>query len=130
MQRQRFESIPFILLWVLGLSAAVVSVGVGLRIPLTRYDAARSTRTDPVQAGIEEAQNNIVAKALNRGQLQYHPNMAALVRPRSAEKLFAIDLVRMFLASALPVILVGGLIHKTCARRACRSAPANTAVNR
>ena len=118
MSRKRFQSVPLILLWIFGLAGAVVSVGVGLFIPPTRYDSARSARTNPMEAGIEEEQNHIVADALNRGQIQYHPNMASLVRPRSAAWLYAVDLVRMFLAAALPVILIGWLIRKTRARRA------------
>jgi len=100
-------------LWIFGLAGALASVGVGLLMSPTRYDAARSTRTDPVEAGIEETQNRILANALNRGRIPYHPSMAPLVRPRSAAWLFLVDLVRIFLASALPVILVGGLIRKT-----------------
>jgi len=117
MNRKRFRPVPLLLLWILGLSGALVSVGLGLFVPPTRYDAARSARTNPMEASIEEEQNHLVADALNSGQIRYHPNMASLVQPRSAAWLYMVDLVRMLLASALPIILIGGLIRKTRARR-------------
>jgi len=116
MNRSPFH-VPLFLLWIFDLLGTVVSVAVGVRIQPIRYDAARSSHTDPMEATVEEAQNHIVADALNRGRIRYPPNGAPLVSSRSAAWLFVVDLVRMFLASALPILLIGGLIRKTCAAR-------------
>ncbi|HEY5599838.1 MAG TPA: hypothetical protein VIK48_04030 [Candidatus Manganitrophaceae bacterium] len=112
-QEQRDGKNDLAALWAVGLLLALLLSFIGAAWNPPRYNSVRSGAADPAEAEIEEGQNKRVADALNEGTIQYHPSMEKLVKPRPLLYLFFIDLVKVLLFPAAPVLILVSLIRKT-----------------
>ena len=100
-------------LWAVGVLFALLLSLVGFIWEPAHYESIPSTSVDPMEAQIENSQNNTVADALNEGKIAYDPSMKKLVRLRPSYQIFFVDLVRLLLFPTAPIVIIGLLIRKT-----------------
>ena len=100
-------------LWAVGVVLSLILALAGYAWNPPRYEAIVSSSIDPTEAQVENSQNKIVTDALNEGRIEYHPSMAKLVRLRAGYEIFFIDLVRVLLFPAAPIIIIGSLTRKS-----------------
>lgn len=100
-------------LWAVGVVLSLILALAGYVWNPPRYEALVSNSVDPTEAQVENSQNKIVADALNEGRIEYHSNMAKLVRLRAAHEIFLIDLIRVLLFPTAPIVILGMLTRKS-----------------
>lgn len=100
-------------LWAVGIVLSLILTLASYAWNPPRYEALVSNSVDPTEAQVENGQNKIVADALNQGKIEYHPNMAKLVRLRASHEIFFIDLVKVLLFPTAPIVIVGMLTRKS-----------------
>jgi hypothetical protein len=100
-------------LWAVGVVLSLILTLAGYAWNPPRYEALVSNSVDPTEAQVENSQNKIVADALNEGRIEYHSSMAKLVRLRPSHEIFFVDLIRVLLFPAAPIVIIGMLTRKS-----------------
>ncbi len=100
-------------LWAIGILVSLIVSLVGTSWNPYQYDAIQSTSLDETEARVENSQNNLVANALNKGEIEYHFSMDKLVKLKPIYVLFFVDFVRLVLFPCGPIIIIFLLIKKS-----------------
>lgn len=102
-------------LWAIGILVSLILSLAGTAWNPAQYDAIQSASLDATEARVENSQNQMVANALNEGQIEYDPSMDKLVKLKPAYVLFLVDLARLILFPCGPIVIIGLLIKKSVA---------------
>jgi len=100
-------------LWAVGVLVSLLISLAGTVWDPPNYDAIQSTAVDETEARVENSQNQLVAEALNKGEIEYHFSMDKLVKLKPAYIRFSVDVIRLMLFPCGPIVIVGLLIKKS-----------------
>lgn len=100
-------------LWAIGILVSLIISLVGTSWNPHQYDAIQSTSLDETEARVENSQNQLVANALNKREIEYHVSMEKLVKLKPIYVLLFVDLVRLILFPCGPIIIIGLIIKKS-----------------
>ncbi len=100
-------------LWAVGVLVSLLISLAGTMWNPSSYDAIQSTAVDETEARVENSQNQLVANALNNGEIEYHFSMDKLVKLKPGYVRFSVDLVRLILFPCGPIVILGLLIRKS-----------------
>lgn len=97
-------------LWAIGILVSLLLSLAGSFWNPPRYEARQSTSVDETEARVENSQNQLVANALNKGEIEYDYTMEKLVKPRPAYVDFFVTVARLILFPCGPIVIIGRLI--------------------
>ena len=100
-------------LWAVGiLVSLLLSLGAFVWQP-SLYETLQSTSLDETEARVENSQNQLVADALNNGEIEYHISMKTAVKLKPVYIRLPADLLRLLLFPTAPIVIIGLLIRKS-----------------
>ena len=100
-------------LWAVGILVSLLLALTGSFWNPPRYEARQSTSLDPTEARVENSQNQLVADALNKGEIEYHYSMEKLVKTQPIHIEYMITMIRLLLFPCGPIVIIGLLLRKT-----------------
>ncbi len=100
-------------LWAVGiLVSLLLSLGAFVWHP-DLYETLQSTSLDETESRVENSQNQMVADALNGGQIEYHISMKTAVKLKPIYIRLPADLLRLLFFPTAPIAIIGLLIRKS-----------------
>lgn len=100
-------------LWAVGILASLLLSLAAFVWQPDLYDTLQSTSLDETEARVENSQNQMVADALNSGQIEYHISMKTAVKLKPSYIRIPADLLRLLLFPTAPIVIIGLLIRKS-----------------
>ena len=97
-------------LWAIGILVSLLLSLAGSFWNPPAYEARQSTSVDETEARVENSQNQLVADALNKGDIEYDYTMEKLVKSRPAFLDFLVTVARLLLFPCGPIIIIGRLL--------------------
>lgn len=101
-------------LWAIVVLFSLLCTLVGLAWEPVRYELIPSSESDPMEAMVQNRQNQLLVDVLNQQKITFDPlSMGKIIAPRPFWEVFLLDVARVLLFPTIPIVAFATLIHKT-----------------